>query len=524
MTSRKKNTLTKYCRIYQWIENEDPDFAATFRDLCMEGSLSPGAKSPGVTFLYPNEKSYRDEIISKAYSDNIDDAIRMLESLIIPDILKTASDFNNRSIGSKLGVKYVVQSADQSKIILAGGVELTPSKFKPTMKKANNLAVWLVTKGKLPLTGDPYRPPMGSKFQSTRVGGNGSRLEHNRPKLAASIESEFDMCMKKDLCASYHPYLSKVVSLLNFLKINEPLTFTNILPVIDYDPVICFYLLIEPYKTTGNYLLNDEILFGSKGWNCIDLYGDAVQEYKQIFDNVTNQNEMLTSTQSGIPAIPLAFKERQRVMSQIDITRQNITSINPMKIANLVHEAYNLLVNKNTIQGLEPVLPDGTLVLFKDNRKLWQDEFRFVFSAAMYNLRSEPYDSRTFTNIIRDLRLSWPGNNYLKETKLTNIEDLKFNVSPRTELLLLIKFINSSDFLYMTVPTSEVGENKNNAIDPTDKTLYNRNAIMFNELSKITQKMGNGEISDRTFKEIELYVKRQGKLPSSILSLQNLKQ
>ena len=36
MASKKKGQLTKYCRIFQWVQAKDPDFAGAIRDLCLE--------------------------------------------------------------------------------------------------------------------------------------------------------------------------------------------------------------------------------------------------------------------------------------------------------------------------------------------------------------------------------------------------------------------------------------------------------------------------------------------------------
>src|SRR5579863_7111629 len=76
MASKKKNHPTKVCRIWQWIEGHDEQFAGLIRNLCMEGALAPGFA--GVTFLYPEDKAYRDSIID---ADG-DEAVKMVQSLI----------------------------------------------------------------------------------------------------------------------------------------------------------------------------------------------------------------------------------------------------------------------------------------------------------------------------------------------------------------------------------------------------------------------------------------------------------
>ena len=87
--SKKRDHLTKVCRIFQWIEGKDERFASAIRNLCMEGALSPGHSSPGLTFLYPEDAAYRAEICDKAYSDDADSAVTMIKALIIPDASTT---------------------------------------------------------------------------------------------------------------------------------------------------------------------------------------------------------------------------------------------------------------------------------------------------------------------------------------------------------------------------------------------------------------------------------------------------
>ena len=106
----KKKSLARHCRIFQWVEAQDPEFAAAIRDLCLEGTLAPGKKGNGVTFLYPNDPAYRGEIVALAYSDEADKAVRLVESLIVPDALHKASEFQARKVGSRLGVPFTVES------------------------------------------------------------------------------------------------------------------------------------------------------------------------------------------------------------------------------------------------------------------------------------------------------------------------------------------------------------------------------------------------------------------------------
>ena len=228
--------------------------------------------------------------------------------------------------------------------------------------------------------------------------------------------------MKRDRCRTHNPYLAKVVSLLNYLKAKNPDILLAIMPLLDYDPVVCFYLILEPNKTSGAPLIPSAVLFGEGAWNGAEAYGNAVEEYKAVFASMPGQQGMTaTDPQSKGPAVPYAFRDHQAVAAQVDLARQQITSGNPRSMPQLVQDVYAVLTSQNTIQGLGPVLPDATLGLVAGSKKLWQDEFRFIIHEALQTMRnSQDYSTDVFAAIVRDLRFTWPGNNHGEEICLAN--------------------------------------------------------------------------------------------------------
>src|SRR3989344_3112871 len=118
MASKKTPKISKYCRIFQWIEEKEPRLAYVIRELCLEGHLSPSGRFPGITFLYPKDEKYLDDIIDK-FNSKPEEAEKIILSLIIPDALITGSDFTKNPIGSRLGIKYTVEKADSDKVMLA---------------------------------------------------------------------------------------------------------------------------------------------------------------------------------------------------------------------------------------------------------------------------------------------------------------------------------------------------------------------------------------------------------------------
>jgi hypothetical protein len=525
MTS-KKGQAHKQCNIYQWIESQDSEFAGAIRQLCLESALVPNWRAAGVTFLYPGDAKFRAEIIDHTYSEKADEAERILKSLIIPDVLAQCSDFERRPIGSKLGVKYNVESASNGKVKFTNGTELAAAtNFNPLASRADKIAVWVITKGRPPLTGESYKAPAPNR----KVDGGGRAVHGGEPEplsyraqMAGEVENAFHLCMMKDRCRSHNPYLGKVVSLLNYLKAKSNEVFTKILPILDYDPAVTFYLLLEPYKKSGEYLIPENLLFAN-GWNGGTIYGDAVEEYKAIFRSMPTMTEMsATDSQSGMPLIPYVFRDRRAVAAQIDISRRQINATNGREVGQLVQDVYAILSTNNTIQGMGPILPDSTKAALGGSKKLWQDEYRFIIHQAMEELRQMPDYAQgglnVFTTVVQSLRFSWPGNNYSDEIVLSNLKDLKTNVAPRDDQILLAKFINSTDFLYMPFAPEAVGGTWG-SMNPTDWEVYNRNAVALRTLSTHTGMVNPTGVSANTLQELELYKQIHGVLPPQVLAL-----
>ncbi len=166
--------LQKHCRIFLWVEGHDPALAQAIRDLCMEGALSPGRASSGVTFLYPTA-AVRKEIIEKAYGPDAEEALRLLDANIIPEVVRTPAEFR-RVGGNRLGVQLKVVGAEGSLVRLEGGAVLRPAEdFSPLRK--DNIAVWTVEEGELPTEGPPAPKPSGA-VRPRVSGGRARRRAH----------------------------------------------------------------------------------------------------------------------------------------------------------------------------------------------------------------------------------------------------------------------------------------------------------------------------------------------------------
>ena len=87
------------------------------------------------------------------------------------------------------------------------------------------------------------------------------------------------------------------------------------------------------------------------------------------------------------------------------------------------------------------------------------------------------------------------------------------------ELVLLQRFVNSTDFLY--VPSNNMNESWG-SMNPGDEQLYNRNAVAHSNLLKIQGMVRPSGISPQTLQELEIYVRNNnGQLPQEVTNLLN---
>lgn len=483
--------LSKYCRIFQWVEAQDPEFARAIHDLCLEGALSPGGRVAGVTLLYP-DKAFRAEIVAKADS-NPDEAVKLIESLIIPDVFLQQSEFGRRAVGNRCGVAFTVGAEGK------GDVEVAPvADFSTLASKAGTLAVWRIVRGRPPTSGAAYAPPAGAaRPRPIRGGAPAGRGE--RACLACLVEQEYCAAARGG-GAMRNPYLARVVSLLNFLRVKAPELLAAVRPVLDYDPVVTFYLLVEPYKTRGAYLIPDELLVGEGGWRGADAYSDAVADYESFFQG---NNGDRAATAARVDAVRSAILGDPNVRNALAA----------------VLDAYRQLAEANTIGGNGPVLPPAAAAALGGGKKQWQDEFRFIIHEALQAMRAAPFSEQTFCNIVRDIATVWPGNDYTAELRLASTAALQGNVAPRAEYLMLLRFVNSTDFLYLPVAPDAVG-GAWGSMDPTEPGVYNRNAVALENLRRTAPMVHADGISDRALQEIKIYAGLHGgALPPALAAL-----
>ncbi len=497
-SKKKVGTPELFCQIGQYIKAQDPDFHAAFESMCMLGALSP---KPGVTFLYPTSAAHRKEICALV-SDDSEKALKMMEALIIPITLLAAEDWQRGSVGALTGVKYSVVSAAGGKVTLAGeGKESLvlerAADFKQLAKyaAAPRAAVWAILSGRPPLAGDKFERPSGKAHGKIKGGGWGAPPA--RARLAMTVEAATAAAR-----GAGGPYLAKVCGLLAHLKAKNPALFAALAPLIDWDPAVTFYLFVEPYKTSGDYMIPDAVL---ADWGGVDGFGDCTAAYKACCE---------ADAKARDPA---------QIAARVDAVRLQIcgadgSSLNKVRTPTMTMAAYEALVSSNKIDGMGPIFSDATLRLIgSPAKKAWQDELRFVLHNALQEVAGR-YEPAEFRNVTEMLRVIRPGNNYAKESSIFNSPLSRTNVAPNADMGYLQRLINCSDFLYVACPEAHVGAPMGAAADPRDLTVYNRNASALAALNATVMPARQG-VSAGAIAELRAYVAQFGALPAEVTAL-----
>lgn len=512
MASKKtsKGQLKMFCQIGHYIRQKDADLADAIDHCCMGGALRPH-RGVGVTFLFPADADFRREIVDLVYSERAEEAVALLESLIVSDCLTEAAHFR-REIGSKRGVRLEAEKVEANRVTLKGGAVLAPADdFVPLRR--DNIAVWTLVSGRPPLEGPEFK---SAARRPPKTGG--AAAASGRAALAAAVERDFDACLRADGCRARDPYLAKAVSLLNCLKAHRPDLYAAVLPLADPSPPVTFYLFLEPYKAGGGYLLPDDALFGPAGWNGAEVFGDAAAEYAA---------HLAAPAGAGGPGAPFVFRDRAAVAAATDVVRQQITgpkgsALNKLTTPKKVRDAYTALVGQNAIGGLQPILPAATLALVPGCKKLWQDEVRHVIHAHFEALRAVPaYGAgpagpAEFAQLVALLRNTWPGNDYAAEAQLTSLDRFKTLAVPNDTFAALVRFVNSSDFLYVPPGAASAGPAPAVPAGPYDLSVYDRGGAALAALRRNAGMVNPDGVDPAAIQAVRTYVALHGSLPPAL--------
>lgn len=282
-----------YEKIIKYLEEEHNTLCTIIKDLGLTRALIP-RKNGGITFLIPHKELLK-KIYKLTYEDETDEAIEIVNSLIVLDCLETVADWDRKrdDIPNKLKQKVPIDRVNTNGVKLKTGAVIKPSDFVPT-KDRNNISVWHLSSGEIGCQNEMSNLKYVStkKTQSSKYVSNGS-IENKRIKLAESMESAFDTTRNTE------KYLIYMATLLQLVKDEDRSLYNKIRPMIDASPVVSFYILVEPYKGDNGmeYLIPGFII-----QKCKNKLPNALASWKSHF-KLNISDEMKEAVSDSLSAV-----------------------------------------------------------------------------------------------------------------------------------------------------------------------------------------------------------------------------
>lgn len=485
MSSKRKSAAAAdgtgrlYCSIIDYIQRTDPELADAINSLCLASMLGPGAGMVGVTFLLP-DKATRDKIVAAAEGGPTEQemALKLIKAHIVPDLLKSGADWKSpKVVGSRLGVKFVVKSVSGDTVVIDGAdgaaVTIQPERGFAALSlgsadgedaRERYLAVWKCDGGHPPTSGEHYDPP---RRQRGARGGNsvfgtygsvcgGSADRVTRQYVADKAVRHFVLKMRGDnCCKSGMPYLEYLLGLLKFLQISDPERYAAVLPLLGFEPIASFFILLQPYKRSGPYLVSDEAI---AEWGGVSAYHDAVAEYtallnESVHHNATQEVARLRNGTDGPCVVVTRAVDQLRGRMATDASKLTLQSA--------LLDRYKELHSSNAVGGQGPVLPDATRQITTPEQLLHNDIVRLLCAGAVlqggcaYGRPGNVFDDEAFDALILTLKCVYPGNDHLREVQQW-IARMMTDVAPTLEFGWILRFLQSTAFLHVLASDNQL--------------------------------------------------------------------
>lgn len=445
-----------HCNLYNWIDSIDQDLAWVIRHLCLDYIIST-PKQGGVTFLRPDKKSDFYATVIKTVNDNPNGFEKLLKSMVLPIYLPDPNSFNKTSIGNKLGIKMSVKSVDKSGTIkFENGLELVIDKsFKPSDKIKGRTCAYTIVSGSTQMEGERY---VMATVGANEIGMVKPFVNCNHPTIKlmgryrALFAQAIELVYEKQLqfTTKPTPYAVAVLLLLEHIKDKGIDLYYKIKTLLDSDPIISFYILFEPYKTTGTNFLSDDIV-SDKLLKSI-IASDNLNDHK-----VCLEYEAYLSIQNLSPPSSLTYLDPIKASSTRNEIRESllIDDISVLDLREKVISIYNSISYENRTDGkVENILPDSLTqhynLIGNDSKMLWQDELRHNLSENLEYIKMiSIYKHRinAFVKLCNDMKILYPGDDYPVE--LIVFKKLGLESINKVEAQYSMKyFIKSRKFLH----------------------------------------------------------------------------
>lgn len=434
----------------------------------------------GITLLIPTDKSVLKKIEDLAVSDNVDDVNKagdMINAMIFRDVYKTPSDWVNskdnipNSLYPSQHVPIQGASGGDTITFASGAVAKIDPDFKDSSRR-QNLAVWLLEKGEIPVTTDkPATLTFGKKGDNKRgkKGGYEVSAEQSsniRFQIAVAVENIY--MADRSNSRRYGPgativggcdhnisgnirdaFCEFTMSLTNFamnVRRDDNLFYGRILPMISFQK-IDFYNLIEPHKTSDSYLLPTSFI--RDWWNNRGSF-DLGSVMKQVHDKMANVPQQFRGAK--------IYSDPRAVIETINDCRTDIMGVfetRPRQLPEAIAKVYQELSTANRVSNMSDVYPSelATYYAAEPGLKLMQDELRYLTFLMFESLEAEhTFDRNRYSTIINMIAECMYATDKARALKLVNANTLKYMIQPNERIAELKTFVCSTMFLWSPVP------------------------------------------------------------------------
>jgi len=474
MAAKKFKT---YCKITDYIEAKDADLFNVIKGLCLEGALLSLKGKAGLTFLWPQDKKFRDKLFEMAYSENPDDidkARDLILALIIRDSIKQYSEWARTSpdIGNALypSQKIIVKSATAKEIIFDNDARAVPDPNFIDSSPRKCLSVWKLVSGHIPVTENRPATLVRSKKLSEERRGNyevsNFETQTNRFKIALAVENDYMLYILSRNSMSQKridPYFQNTMSLVNFIinvKEDDELAYSRVLPLMSFCK-LDFYFLIEPHKPKGPYLIPDSII--------LEWWSSRITTQFDISSIITKINQMLSNPKN---CDSLIYKSRSQIYDKLAKIRLDITDkmdSRPRSCVDEIEKVYMFLDQTNKLKSpaesedsaIGPIYPTALAEYYKTEPglKMIQDELRFVMHGAFCRLESNSFDRGLYNEIINVIGECLHAASQTERSstlKMLNKSAIKYLISPNDRIEEIKVFVNSTMFIFIPLTRDEI--------------------------------------------------------------------
>jgi hypothetical protein len=446
---------------------EHADLLQIITACCAGGLVSaPAIEGVGVTLLIPPA-----DVVAGMKRDveagRFEPAETALKSYILPVCLLAPKP--GESVGNKLAVLIGTVEGSGSEISLGPlrlqRVDGFAAPGKRCGSHCGRAALWRVLSGVPPTDGTAWRPearprkPRKPRDGETAGGAAGGDYEDEEGEYEGGCDMRrgiYERVVRSMAApaggAAGDASLVAAASFLRFLHKRHAADFASVAQAIDPSPLATLYLLLEPYRTGGDFLVPSAVI---ADWN------------------------------SGITS-DVPFADYQAALAEARKTvAPGYAQAKDAAVSDLLHRGSRTLLMAAVTPKYDARAAGsigGAAPSHDPQRLMWMDEVRFAFGVAA--VAGGGYGTQAFLENVANIPLCYPGCDFQLERKLLNQATWISRVGmPLQEWSFLTRFLTSSAFLY--APAEPASSNPDfTAVERYDNTPFDFAFYMRGQLAR----------------------------------------